>query len=92
MTSTQEKRIYLRNLSVMAYAMGVTLWVYKATVLENGQSHDLETCLTPGYFNAAESMFRAGDPIYIIHEYGAWHGYVALVHTNATPSVILQKF
>lgn len=45
-----------KNLSVLAYANGFTLWHYKTT--------DLDTTVdTTGYFNAAADMVRIGDII-----------------------------
>ncbi len=45
----------LRNLSVLAYANGFTLWHYKSAA-------DLLPAIhTPGYFNDAGDMLSAGD-------------------------------
>jgi hypothetical protein len=45
----------LRNLSVLAYANGFTLWHYKATA-------DAPAAIgAPGYFNGAGDMLTAGD-------------------------------
>ena len=43
-----------RNLSVLAYANGFTLWHY--TTIDIATAVD-----TSGYFNAAEGMLRIGD-------------------------------
>jgi hypothetical protein len=45
----------MRNLSVLAYANGFTLWHYKA-----GQAN-LGVVTAPGYFGAAEDMLATGD-------------------------------
>jgi hypothetical protein len=44
----------LRNLSVLAYAQGFTLWHYKA-------DHGLENTGMSGFFDPAAEMFAAGD-------------------------------
>ena len=45
----------IRNLSVLAYAQGFTLWHYKcgATTLSHASGH--------GYFDAAADMLATGD-------------------------------
>jgi hypothetical protein len=45
-----------KNLSVLAYANGFTLWHYSTT-------DDAATTDTAGYFNAAAGMLRIGDMI-----------------------------
>ena len=45
----------IRNLSVLAYAQGFTLWHYKGT----GQS--LERIAGQGFFSPAADMLAAGD-------------------------------
>lgn len=45
-----------RNLSVLAYANGFTLWHY--TTLDTAATAD-----TTGYFNGASDMLRVGDMI-----------------------------
>ena len=44
----------LRNLSVLAYANGFTLWHYKS-------AEDQATVAAPGYFTEAGDMLTAGD-------------------------------
>jgi hypothetical protein len=45
----------LRNLSVLAYANGFTLWHYKS-------ASDAQAAIgAPGFFNAAGDMLSAGD-------------------------------
>jgi hypothetical protein len=49
----------LRNLSVLAYANGFTLWHYKAGV-------DDQVCIArPGFFNEAGDMLTAGDMLMV---------------------------
>lgn len=45
----------IRNLSVLAYAQGFTLWHYKAA--EDG----IETVAAPDFFEEAGDMLAAGD-------------------------------
>jgi hypothetical protein len=45
----------LRNLSVLAYANGFTLWHYKA------QGDDQSSIAQPGYFSDAGDMLAGGD-------------------------------
>jgi len=47
-----------KNLSVLAYANGFTLWHYRT---EDSRA----TVATPGYLNAARNMLRFGDVIMI---------------------------
>ena len=49
----------LRNLSVLAYANGFTLWHYKAAVDE------AKAAAKSGYFNAAGDMLAAGDMVLV---------------------------
>lgn len=49
-----------RNLSVIAYANGFTLWHYKNTV------DDLNTILKTGYFDTVKCLCATGD-IFIIN-------------------------
>jgi hypothetical protein len=48
-----------RNLSVLAYAQGFTLWHYKAP------AQTLHAVTAPGYFNHASDMLAAGDILLI---------------------------
>lgn len=45
----------LRNLSVLAYANGFTLWLYKTG------SDDQSSVATPGFFDDAGDMLAGGD-------------------------------
>jgi hypothetical protein len=47
----------LRNLSVLAYANGFTLWHYKSA------SDDQQAVAAPGYFNNAGDMLSSGDMV-----------------------------
>ena len=49
----------IRNLSVLAYANGFTLWHYKAG------ADQLETATQLGFFAEAEDMLAAGDMMMI---------------------------
>ncbi len=49
----------LRNLSVLAYANGFTLWHYKAA----GETHD--AAAAAGFFDRAGDMLAAGDMIMV---------------------------
>lgn len=59
----------IRNLSVLAYAQGFTLWHYRANVPTLGASMVpagtfAEIC-SPGFFQPAEDMLAAGDMILV---------------------------
>jgi hypothetical protein len=49
----------IRNLSVLAYAQGFTLWHYK------GAPGTLTDATTPGFFAGACDMLAAGDMVMI---------------------------
>ncbi len=49
----------LRNLSVLAYANGFTLWLYNAY----GEARD--TVAGPGFFDAAGDMLAGGDMVMV---------------------------
>ena len=57
-----------KNLSVLAYANGFTLWHYRTP----DAGYELADT---GYFNGAAEMLRAGDMIHVV-AYG-WSGIVA---------------
>lgn len=46
-----------KNLSVLAYANGFTLWHYRT------DNDGISTVASDGYFNAAADMLRSGDRI-----------------------------
>lgn len=50
-------RANLRNLSVLGYAIGYTLWVYRA--------ENLAQALEPGFFSGTERVFSSGDTLII---------------------------
>ncbi|HTZ71296.1 MAG TPA: hypothetical protein VMB71_11650 [Acetobacteraceae bacterium] len=54
----------IRNLSVLAYANGFTLWHYKAT------PDDPSMVGAPGYFTEAGDMLAAGDMLLVSTTYG----------------------
>ena len=49
----------VRNLSVLAYAQGFTLWHYKAAAAPVAEA------ALPGYFDAAADMMAAGDMVLV---------------------------
>ncbi len=49
----------IRNLSVLAYANGFTLWHYKAG------TDDQRSIGSPGYFNDAGDVLTAGDMVLV---------------------------
>lgn len=56
--------VVIRDLSVLAYAQGFTLWHYKAPSLA------LDTVDEPGFFDPASDMFAAGDMLMISAQNG----------------------
>ena len=50
----------IRNLSVLAYANGFTLWHYKSP------EDSMSTITASGYFNDAADMISAGDMLLIV--------------------------
>ncbi len=66
-----------KDLSVLAYANGFTLWHY--TTADSSNTVD-----TTGYFNAASTMLRPGDIIVAnVDTAGTLKGGLFLVSTNA---------
>ena len=49
----------IRNLSVLAYAQGFTLWHYRAGAVR------LDRVAEAGFFNDAADMFAAGDMVLV---------------------------
>jgi hypothetical protein len=49
----------IRNLSVLAYAQGFTLWHYRAGAAQLGRVAE------KGFFNDAADMFAAGDMVMV---------------------------
>ncbi|MBF0167688.1 MAG: hypothetical protein HQL45_08650 [Alphaproteobacteria bacterium] len=67
-----------KNLSVLAYANGFTLWHY--TTADTAASVD-----SAGYFNAAADMLRVGDIIVAnVDTAGTMQGGLFLVSSNAS--------
>lgn len=50
---------HIRNLHVLAYAAGFTLWVYK------NPTQTLADIEAPGFFNSIPGYFVAGDQIHV---------------------------
>jgi hypothetical protein len=68
----------IRNLSVLAYAQGFTLWHYRA------DAAPLDQAARPGFFDDAADMFAAGDMVLVSASTG---GRVLFV-TATEPAVI----
>ena len=62
-----------RELSVLAYANGFTLWHYRTSA---------DDLLIPGYFDSAQELLREGDQIIANTSAGAAPGIVNLVVTR----------
>ena len=69
----------VRNLSVLAYASGFTLWHYKIG------NANLGDCRAHWYFNDASDMFSAGDMILV----SGTDGGTILVVAQASHGVIV---
>lgn len=71
----------LRNLSVLAYAQGFTLWHYKAPEAK------LSNLGTQGFFDLASDMLASGDMVLMSAEDGGRLAFVAMqgqaVHLTA---------
>ena len=52
-------KVVIRNLSVLAYAQGFTLWHYRA------DAAGLDRVAERGFFNDAADMFSAGDMVLV---------------------------
>jgi hypothetical protein len=66
-----------RELSVLAYANGFTLWHYRTSA---------DDLLAPGYFDSAQELLREGDQIIANTAAGAAPGIVNLVVTTVQES------
>lgn len=66
----------IRNLSVLNYASGFTLWLYAV--------EDWAEIFQPGYFNTAADLFRDGDVIYIRAKSGTAQRVVRTDGNNVT--------
>ena len=72
----------IRNLSVLAYAQGFTLWHYRA-----GDSGVLSDVEAPGFFNSDAGTICAGDMITVSAADGGAMLFVISVRDKATVSV-----
>ncbi len=70
----------VRNLSVLAYAQGFTLWHYKAPLAK------LRTLSQPGYFDHAADLLTAGDMMMMSAGDGGRVAFIA----DATDKVMLS--
>ena len=70
-----------RNLSVIAYANGFTLWHY----VEHGET--LQEILKPGYFDTVKTLMNGGDIIII----NASDGNSIKAITELSPAVVLKE-
>ena len=61
----------IRNLSVLAYAAGFTLWHYK------GHGATLADIASPGFFNGARDMLATGDMMMVSAVDGGTTIYIA---------------
>jgi hypothetical protein len=69
-----------RNLAVLSYSQGFTVWTYRCD--------DLAKALAPDYFHSACDMLQVGDLVIIRASLGVAQRYVA---TCTETSVILEK-
>ena len=67
-----------RNLSILAYAQGFTLWHYKAPTLPLAQLNK------PGFFNPANDMIATGDIIMLSAQDGGRVAFVAAANDSIT--------
>jgi hypothetical protein len=75
----------VRNLSVLAYAQGFTLWHYRANATAAGRHAPAATLAevsAPGFFNAATDMLAPGDMVLVSATDG---GRVLFVAGSAAP-------
>lgn len=66
----------IRNVSVLAYAQGFTLWLYQAP------RQRLAEVMVPGFMSAATNMFNVGDMMLVTTSDG---GTVVVVASAAGP-------
>ena len=72
----------IRNLSVLAYAQGFTLWHYKSGA---GQLAD---AASPGFFDDARDMLAAGDMLMISAQDGGRVVIVAGTHGSVRTAAL----
>ena len=68
----------IRNLSVLAYAQGFTLWHYKAPTAP------LATLAQPGFFNHAGDMLATGDMVMMSARDGGRVAFVSGTNDHVT--------
>ena len=76
-------RVAIRNLSVLAYAQGFTLWHYRA-----GASA-LDRVAERGFFNDAADMFAVGDMVMVSAAGGGRVLFIAGVEGDVTTSPLV---
>jgi|DEB0MinimDraft_3_1074331.scaffolds.fasta_scaffold02622_8 hypothetical protein len=74
-----------RNLSVLAYANGFTLWHY-ATF------DQMADVLAPGYFADADNMLRTGDHIHVNADLGRCIHAGSVVISKTGEQIVAQRF
>ena len=81
----------VRNLSMLTYAQGFTLWHYRGDVVTKGATMtdpvELGDALMPGFFQAAAGMLADGDHMHI----SAASGQGALVRVGMVGGVVTVK-
>jgi len=73
----------VKNLSVLAYAQGFTLWHYKAP------GAFLQTLSTPGFFNHASDLLAAGDILMMSAGDGGRVAFVAAANDGVTLAALV---
>ncbi len=73
----------IRNLSVLAYAQGFTLWHYRAP------QAPLAALASPGYFNLASDILATGDMLMMSARDGGRVAFVVQVSVEPTENVQL---
>ena len=68
---------HIRNLSVLAYAQGFTLWHYRTDGATSGT-------LAPDFFSDAADMFATGDRIMVSGPSGALDLFILSVRPKVT--------
>ena len=70
-----------RNMSVIAYANGWTLWCYK------DMQTPIEEMVHKGFFDTVKDLMAVGDVIYIVGSNGVKHMYVYALDTVAVKEI-----
>jgi hypothetical protein len=76
----------IRNLHVLAYAGGHTMWLY------NAENHPLNHVMIPGFFDGFADMIRVGDQMVVRNDQGGGSVFVTKCdHTGVivAPPVVL---